>query len=284
MNRNFIVILCLSAAIFVGCKTETATKTNSNAVDTKTPSTDAKKDMPKTEKVESEEGFMSSESGTEKSKPAAGKANLQGKVLFNEKPVPNVEVKICEKFSNYIGGCSGGIFKSKTDENGEYLIANVPPNTYEALLVQVFNSKDYIFTTIGYGISAAKYKLEADKTFFAPETNLFKNDLKVQNPKAKAKIDLKDLEIKWDAYPDAAYYRLSVNPDKYEAGATSISSQKIEGATSYKPEKPLKNGLYRLSLSAYNANDVKLSDSSDDFEFTVTGGESSGNSSNSEAK
>jgi hypothetical protein len=281
MNRILIVILCSAAAILVGCKTETVTKTNSNAVETKTTSTDTKKEMPKTEKVEAEDGFVSSGSGTEKSKPESGKANLQGKVLYNEKPVPNVEIKICEKFSNYIGGCSGETFKSKTDENGEYLIANVPPNTYEALLVQVFNSKDYIFTTVGYGISAAKYKLEADKTFYAPETNLFKSDLKIQNPKAKAKIDLKDLEIKWDAYPDAAYYKLSVNPDKYETGATSISAQKVEG-TSYKPETPLKNGLYRLSLNAYNANDVKIADSGDTFEFTVTGGESSGNTSNSE--
>ena len=39
------------------------------------------------------------ESGVEKVKPASGTGNVQGKVLFNGKPVENIEVKLCETFN-----------------------------------------------------------------------------------------------------------------------------------------------------------------------------------------
>src|SRR4051812_6578360 len=47
------------------------------------------------------------EVGVEKVKPAPGTGNVQGKVLFNGKPVENIEVKLCEKFNQFFGGCEG---------------------------------------------------------------------------------------------------------------------------------------------------------------------------------
>lgn len=270
MNKIFIAALCLSSAFLFACAKND--QSPSNAANSSASASDTKTEMPKTEKADKD--FVPSESGTEKSKPEAGKANVQGKVLYNGKPVEGVEVKLCETFNRFIGGCDGETFKTKTDTNGEYLIANIAPKIYEGLLVRVFDTKDYIFATQGFGITSAKYKIEADKTFFAPETNLFKDDLKVQNPKNNAKIDAKDLDVKWDAYPDAAYYKLSLSPENYDADS-SISEQKIE-ATDYKVEKNLKAGAYILRLSAYNANDIKLAEIGDDVKFTVTGGGEAG--------
>ena len=267
--KNFLTVaLCLSNAVLLGCANNNQSPTNGNVVAVNTTSkANSKTGMPKTEKADKD--FVPSETGTEKAKPEAGKANVQGKVLYNEKPVEGVEVKLCEKFNNFIGGCDGETFKTKTDAGGEYLFANVTPRIYEGLLVKVFDTKNYIFATQGLGISSAKYKIEADETFFAPETNLFKDDLKLQNPKKSAKVDAKSLDIKWDAYPDAAYYNLDLSPNEYDADS-SVSEDRIE-ATNYKVEKNLKNGEYTLRLSAFNANDVKLSDV-DDVKFTVTGG------------
>jgi hypothetical protein len=104
--------------------------------------------------------------GTEKQKPAAGKGNVQGKVFFNGKPVGGIEVKLAEKFSQFLGRPSGEVFVTKTDASGEYLIKDVPPRTYEGLLVKVFDSPFYQFATSGF-IGAAKYKIEPDRTFFA---------------------------------------------------------------------------------------------------------------------
>lgn len=264
MKKTLLIFTIAIASFAFGCKTETTTtggntNTTADKKESKTPGTQLTKD-----------GYVPSESGTEKEKPESGKANVQGKAFFNEKPAPGVEAKLCEKF-NTIMGCSGQQYTTKTDDNGEYLFKNVEPKDYEGLLVKVFNTPSYVFAAQSLGISAAKYKIEADKTFFAPSTNLFKSDLKLQAPKANAKVDAKTLEVKWDAYPDAAYYKIGLFPKEAKVTSPYIN-HKVEG-NSFKAEKPIVNGEYSLRIEVYNANDVKLSQLNEMVKFTVTGGE-----------
>lgn len=217
----------------------------------------------------SEDGFVASETGTEKERPAAGKANVQGKALFNEKPAAGVEVKLCKKFSTILG-CRETQYTTKTDAEGEYLIKDIEPGEYEGLIVKVFDTQGYVFAAKGFGISAAKYKIDADKTFFAPATNLFRSDLKPVSPKPNAKADLTAFEAKWDAYPDAAYYKVSFFAKDPKVISPYIN-HKVEG-TSFKPEKPFKNGEWRMKIDAFSANDIKLSQLNEDVKFTITGG------------
>ena len=211
------------------------------------------------------------ETGVEKVKPAPGTGNVQGKVLYNGKPAPNIEVRLCEKFNQYFGGCSGQTFTARTDAGGEYVIANVEPKVYEGLMARVFDTDSYVFATTGIaGLSSAKYEVTADKTLFVQPTSLFKGDLKTVNPKAGAKVSAQGLEVKWDAYPDAAYYKFSIYPE--EASVTSpYINERVDG-TSYALDKPLAKGTYRWQVSAYNGDDQKLSESSRDIKFTVTDG------------
>ena len=97
------------------------------------------------------------ESEVEKMKPAAGTGNIQGKVLYNGKPAENIEVRLCEKFNRFMGGCDGQKFVARTDKNGEYVITNVPPSTYEALTARVFDSNFYVFATTGIGYSSSTH-------------------------------------------------------------------------------------------------------------------------------
>jgi hypothetical protein len=218
-----------------------------------------------------DKGLIHSGTGTEKEKPTAGKTNVQGKVLFDQKPAANIEVKLCEKFSQYFGGCGGQTYTTRTDSNGEYLIKDVPPGIYEGLTAKVFDTPYYVFATSGF-IASAKYQLEPDETFFAPDSNLFKSDLKLVNPKAGAKLGPDNIEIKWESYPDAAYYKFSINPDSSSGAQTNFDyiNKRIDG-TSYVLDKPLEAGSYRISVTAYNANDIKLAESASDIKFTVTG-------------
>src|SRR4029079_16583965 len=134
--------------------------------------------------------------GVEKVKPAAGTGNVQGKVLYNSKPAVGIEVKLCESFNRFLGGCSGKEFTAKTDKDGEYVITNVPPKTYEALTARVFDTDEYIFATSGLaGISSAKSDVAADKTFFVTPINLFKSDLKTLSPKAGSKVSAEGLKL-----------------------------------------------------------------------------------------
>jgi hypothetical protein len=268
-GKGAVAAILLSAIVMWGCKSagegnsSQPTQPASTSRDAaKTPASSGKPDA---------EGVISSGTGVEKEKPAAGKGNVQGKALYNGQPAVGVEAKLCEKFNQYIGGCRGETFTAKTDSGGEYLIKDVPPRIYEGLIVKVFDTNYYVFATSGI-VSSAKYKIEEGQTFFAPDANLFKNDLKLVNPKAGAKIGGDNIEVKWDAYPDAAYYKFSVHADSSTGAQTEYDyiNKRVDGL-SYVLDKPLSPGSYSCKVEAYNGNDIKLSQSSSDIKFTVTG-------------
>jgi len=211
------------------------------------------------------------ETGVEKVKPAAGTGNVQGKVFYNSKPAANIEVKLCETFSRFLSGCGGKTYTAKTDNDGIFVIANVPPKTYEGLIAMVFDTDSYIFITTGFaGISAAKYDVESDKTLFVKTVHIFKSDLKLLNPKAGDKVSTKNLEMKWEAYPDAAYYKMSINANDHQVTSPYIN-KRIDG-TSFTLDTPLQKGVYRWKVEAYNSDDRKITESGDDIEFTITDG------------
>ena len=212
------------------------------------------------------------ETGVEKVKPAPGTGNVQGKVLYNGKPVENIEVKLCEKFNRFFGGCGDSkTYTARTDKDGEYVITNVEPKTYEGLLVRVFDTDSFVFATTGLaGLSSTKYEVQPDKTLFVSPSNIFKGDLKLLNPKAGAKVSAQNLELKWEPYPEAAYYKFSMFPEEAGASAPYVG-ERVE-ATAFAVEKPLQKGTYRWQVEAYNGANQKLSESDRDIKFTVTDG------------
>ncbi len=257
-----VVALLLCTAVLAGCnfsKNANLSSGNSNGA---TTNASAKPNA---------DGTIPSGTGVEKEKPTAGKGNVQGKALYNQQPAVGVEVKLCETFSQFIGGCGGETFVTRTDAQGEYLIKDVPPRTYEGLIVKVFETPFYVFATSGI-VSTAKYKIEADKTFFAPDTNLFKSDLKLVSPKAGAKVSPEKIELKWEAYPAAAYYKFSLYAETESGAKTEYDyiNKRVDGV-SYELDKPLTPGSYRCKVQAYNSNEIRLAESADDIAFTVTG-------------
>jgi hypothetical protein len=264
-GQKVVALLLLSFVFMVGCKS--SSEVNSNQAGNKNSATS--KNTPPVKP--NADGTIPSGTGVEKEKPSAGKGNVQGKVLYNGRPAEGIEVKLCEKFSQYLGGCNGETFTAKTDAGGEYLIKDVPPKTYEGLISKVFETDYYVFATSGI-VQSAKYKIDEGQTFFAPDTNLFKQDLKLRNPKAGAKIAGSNIEVIWDAYPDATYYKFSIFADSSTGATTEYDyiNKRVEGV-SYILDKPLSPGSYTCRVEAYNGGDIKLSQSADDIKFTVTG-------------
>lgn len=256
-NKRLLACFCiLTLAFLAGCK-----DSNQNS-----PASSSAAASPTPVSVGS-----SGETGVEKVKPAPGTGNVQGKVLYNGKPAENIEVKLCEKFSQYLGGCSGKTYTARTDASGEYVITNAEPKVYEGLIARVFETDSYIFAATGIaGISSAKYEITADKTLFIKPTNLFKGDLKLVNPKAGAKVSAQNLELKWEAYPEAAYYKFSIYSEDMSITSPYVN-ERVE-ATSFAIDKPLQKGTYRWQVEAYNGANQKLSESSDDIKFTITDG------------
>ena len=92
------------------------------------------------------------------------------------------------------------------------------------------------------------------------------------NPKAGSKIDPNNIEVKWETYPDAAYYKFSVFADSSSGATTEYDyiNKRVDGL-SYVLDKPLSPGSYSCKVVAYNGNDIKLAESGDDIKFTVKG-------------
>src|SRR5687768_14262487 len=264
LRSGTALTLVFAALLLLGCNAAdklTSNQTaNSNVADTKANAANV---------ATSDDGTIPSGTGVEKEKPAAGKGNVQGKAMFNDQPAAGVEVKLCKTFSRFLSGCSGETFTTKTDDAGEYLIKNVSPGVYEGLTVKVFDTPYYVFATSGI-ISAAKYNIEADKTYFAPDTHLFKNDLKVASPKAGSKVAPENIEVKWTAYPEATYYKLSVFAETSTGAEPNYDyiNKRVDDVA-FTLDQPLKPGGYNIKLEAYNANDTKLAQNSNDLKFTV---------------
>lgn len=263
MTTFKLLLTCVCAAALMalaGCGGGSAPAGNTTAVNSNTSSPTPSN---------ANAGTAAPETGVEKVKPAPGTGNVQGKVLFNGKPAAGIEVKLCEKFNQFFGGCSGKTYTAKTDAEGDYVVTNVPPATYEGLMARVFDTDSYIFATTGLaGLSSAKYEVAADKTLFVRPTHLFKSDLKLLNPKAGSKVSAAGLELKWQDYPDAAYYKLSLYASDSSVTSPYIG-QRVE-ATTFPADKPLPKGEYRVQLEAYNDADQKLAESAKDIKFTVT--------------
>lgn len=267
--KGAVAPVLLSAVFMSGCTS--SGEVNSNATTRPVNANTAAANTTTPPSKPDADGVISSGAGVEKEKPAAGKGNVQGKAFYNGRPAEGVEVKLCETFSRYLGGCGGETFTARTDAGGEYLIKDVPPKIYEGLVVKVFDTPYYVFATSGI-VQTAKYRIEEGRTFFAPDTHLFKQDLKLLNPKAGSKIGAGNIEVKWDAYPDAAYYKFSIYADSSSDAKTEYDyiNKRIDGL-SYVLDKPLSPGSYTCRVEAYNGSDVKLSQSSGDIKFTVTG-------------
>jgi hypothetical protein len=252
--REWVILICLFLAIGLSCKMgnrNSNSTTNSNA--------------------SANRNSTSQPAQVEKVKPAPGTGNVQGKVLYNSKPVENIEVKLCQTFNRFFGGCSGKTQTARTDKDGDYVIANVEPGTYEGLLARVFDSDTFVFATVGIGgLSAEKYEITPDKTLFISPTNLFKSDLKLLNPRAGAKVSGQNLELKWQPYPDASYYKFSLYAEDSSITSPYIN-QRVED-TSFVLEKPMPKGTYRIEVEAYNGDDRKLSETTNDIKMTIIDG------------
>lgn len=273
-GKGAVASVFFSAVLMSGCNSAGNVSTNAAPPAANANASAAKSATPAAKP--NEDGTIPSGAGVEKEKPAAGKGNVQGKAFYNEKPAEGVEVKLCEKYNRYLGGCDGETFTSKTDSAGEYLIKDVTPRVYEGLLVRVFNTPYYVFATSGI-VQAAKYNIEEGKTFFAPDSHLFKSDLKLQSPKAGSKIGPANIEVKWDAYPEAAYYKFSIFADTASGAQTEYDfiNKRVDGL-SYVLDKPLSPGSYTCKVEAYNGNDIRLAQSASDIKFTVAGGAAPG--------
>ncbi len=198
-----------------------------------------------------------------KAAPAAGKGNVEGRILWNGKPAANIELQLCEDVDSF-NGCTGKSYKTVTNAGGDYRFADVLPGDY-ALTLRVFDTKDWLYITSGL-LSARKYTVATDKTLDIRPQHIFKTDLVLKSPAEGAQVTLAGLSLSWQPYESAAYYQVTLTPD---SGDEIFVDQKVNDAQLAVPGG-LMNCLYTWRVAAYNAAKFKIAES-DSGSFAITG-------------
>lgn len=195
--------------------------------------------------------------------PQAGTANVIGRLFWNSKPVVDVEVRLCEEVQ-FIGGCQGREFVTRTDAEGVYFFVHVLPGEY-ALVVHALDGDGWLYMSSGL-LTARKYTVRANEVLSIADQHIYKSDLQLLNPADGGKVDDPQPTLSWQAYPEAAYYEIYLNP---EHGKSIYTRQKVE-ATQITPPHKLMACKYTWKVEAFNSNRVKIAESRGYQTFYIT--------------
>jgi hypothetical protein len=195
----------------------------------------------------------------------AGKGRITGLVLFDDKPVPGIRVRLCADVQ-FIGGCNGSISETKTDVEGRYRFIDIPVGDY-TVAVSLFSSARVLSPADGL-LQARKYKVTAGAETQVKPVPLFKQDLKWQSPRSGATVNSSRPLLEWQTYPGASRYEVSLGTDS----RTFHASETLETAeTRVQPGSALVNGPYVIFVQAFNAKGVKLAEMPTSVKFKVAG-------------
>ncbi len=191
--------------------------------------------------------------------PAAKTGTIVGLVLWNKEPVAQAAVKLCEEFD--YTGCLGKQYSTNSNQHGYYIFQNVKPGSY-VIIINVYSTSWWIFRTID-GRTPYKDNVKPDQISFVDPREIYKVDLKISQPVSGETVAEKQPTIKWDEYFGAVYYVLVF--EDYEGKETTRKVEENE----YTLDEPLTDCSYNLTVTAYNDEDTKISESQDGFKFTV---------------
>ncbi|GJM41260.1 MAG: hypothetical protein DHS20C20_15420 [Ardenticatenaceae bacterium] len=211
---------------------------------------------------ESDEDSAEDELRFEGDPPASGKGNVFGEIRWNGAGAADLEVLLCADFSSF-SGCGGKEFLTTTDENGQYLFEDIDPGIY-ALSVRVFNSDDWLYISSGI-LSSAEFEVEGGKTLTIGIQNIFKLDVKLLEPRNGGDVAGEEVLLKWQAYPDADYYKVSMYPDEGDA----ILIEKRSNEPSLPADLLSVSCGYRWSVEVFNSERIKIAETAEDFDFVV---------------
>jgi hypothetical protein len=195
--------------------------------------------------------------------PDPDKASVAGRILWNEQPAADLEVRLCEDMS-LVSGCKGEQFSIRTDADGVYLFANITPGSY-ALAVEAFDGQHWMYIKVGLGIGAEKYEVLAGQTLRIADQSIFKFDLIQTSPGENEKIAAARPTLTWDPYPDAAYYEVYLTQ---ENGGAIFVSERTEEA-SITPQSDLLTCSYTWQVEAFNSRGSKLAEQDDYSHFKI---------------
>jgi hypothetical protein len=257
----FLLILAQFACSLPGSGEQPAGKTSESGEAAEAPATVAKSAKTKVPTVK--KTVVPPTPDIEVADPDPDMANVVGRILWNEMPAPDLEVKLCEEMG-MVSGCEGAEYSAQTDADGIYLVANITPSEY-ALAVESFDGEHWMYVTAGLGIGAKKYTVEANKTLRIPEQSIYKFDLVQTRPDEDESVSEARPLLEWDPYPDAAYYEVYLTQDN---GSALFVHEKTE-TNSIAPKRDLLGCEYTWQVEAFNDQGTKIAEKDGYSHFKV---------------
>ena len=184
--------------------------------------------------------------------PAAGKSNAVGLVLWNGHPVVGADVRLCEDMG-IISGCEGQQASTFTDDQGYYLFQDVEPGEY-AVVVHAVDTDRWLYISSALSLGARKATFATDQTLNLGVQQIYKFDLQQTSPSEDERVSQAMPSMKWDPYPEAAYYEIYVSPQSGDS-----ISQQVQG-TEYSFTNPALNCEYTWQVEAYNSDQVEIAE------------------------
>ena len=194
--------------------------------------------------------------------PASGMGNVVGLILWDSQPVADQNVSLCKDY-NQFSGCVGKKYYAKTNAEGYFVFQNVVPDQYRLItsMTKIDNNIVYLFYLNPDG--SPMHPVPSGGTLTLDPWNVLKLDLHYTAPRNNATVPDGLPTFKWDPYPDAAYYRISIAEDK-EHGQLHLKwvleGQRVDG-TEFTPQASLKTCWYDWLVQAFNAQGVEIAES-----------------------
>lgn len=194
--------------------------------------------------------------------PAAGTGHVVGRLLWNGLPVVGNSVKVCAEIK-FIGGCEGAEVAAVTDDKGVYVIKDVPVGEW-GLAFLALDGENWQYVISGI-INAAGFEVTDGGVTEVGDMNISKQDVVLVSPADDAVLSEARPTIRWAAYPEAAYYKVSFSGQKgqylflgYETTETSLTAP-----------ANLQNCQYHWSIEVYNAQGIQIAETDGLWYFDI---------------
>jgi hypothetical protein len=173
-----------------------------------------------------------------------------------------VEVRLCDAARLHLCPRSG--IAARTDAGGVFALNGVPVGAYAAA-VQAPPTTDYFYLTSGAFIEPAVYRVAASATLDLGIQPLYRLDLQL-DPAADAGPG--GTSLRWEAYPEADYYEVSVAP---AFGEPVLANARVT-STTLEVAAALPDCAYSWWVEAFDEQNGKLAENARPGAFEVAGG------------
>jgi hypothetical protein len=197
--------------------------------------------------------------------PAPGTGNLSGRLIWNDQPVANQIVEMCLD-ANYKDECEGTKLSIQTAADGTFLFQDVIPDEYDLVMKGLDPIRTWVQAMdIDFVVGQ---EIKSGECLILGDVAVTKYDLNLSAPFDGSAVQDPQPVLSWQAYPDAAFYEVSLESTYRDA----IFMNQRTNQPELKVPVPLQTCSYFWLVDAFNAQGTKIAQFDGYPDFDLSGG------------